>query len=441
MKVPCLYRMMEIFGLKACHDHPLAGHPGQMKTLEILHQDYFWPRMHDDMTTFMKSCIPCGWAKAHRHKPYGMLQQLPIPECPWHSMLMDFIEQLPPSSGFTMILIVVDRLTKQALFLPTTDKVTSKEVANLYFKNIFSRHGVLAHITSDCGAEFISHFFHSLSTLLGIRLHFTSGYHPQADGQTEHVNQTLEQYLHIHCNYQQDDWSSWLPIAEFAYNNAESTATGTTPFFTNKGYHPELPTDPDCLSTSHAAHQFVTNLSDVHAHLRKNLAITQQCTQVSVDAARAPAPPLNIGDKVFLHAEFIHTMRPLWKLADKYLGPFKIIGVAGPASFILPDGMRHVHLVWHVSQLKPAHDAYFEGHMQLPPLPIEVEGEAEHEVADILDSKLDHRQKEPLVYLVKWTGYEGMPDESSWEPAAHLEHVPGLVQEFHCQHPDKPGPT
>jgi hypothetical protein len=157
--------------------------------------------------------------------------------------------------------------------------------------------------------------------LLGIQLHFTSGYHPQADGQTERINQTLEQYLCIHCNYQQDDWSSWLPIAEFTYNNAESTATGMTPFFANKGY-------PNCLSTSHAAHQFITNLSDVHACLCKNLAIMQQCTQVSADTVGAPAPSLNVSDKVFLHAEFICTTRPSRKLMDKYLGPFKIIGAA-----------------------------------------------------------------------------------------------------------------
>ena len=103
---------------------------------------------------------------------------------------MDFIEQLPPSSDYSAILVIVDRLTKQALFLPTTDNVTSEEVAQLYFKNVFSRHGVPTHITSDRGTEFISHFFRSLGTLLGIRLHFTSGYHPQADGQTERVNQT-----------------------------------------------------------------------------------------------------------------------------------------------------------------------------------------------------------------------------------------------------------
>ena len=76
-----------------------------------------------------------------------------------------------------------------------------------------------------------------------------------------------------------------------------------------------------------------------------------------------------------------------------------------------------------------------------PPLPVEIEGEAEHEVAGILDSKLDQRRKEPLVYLVKWTGYEGTPDESTWDPTEHLEHAPDLVHEFHCQHPDKLGPA
>jgi hypothetical protein len=356
---------------------------------------------------------------------------------------MDFIEQLPTSSDYSVILIIVDRLTKQALFLPTTDNVTSEEVAQLYFKNVFSRHGVPTHITSNRRAEFISHFFRSLGTLLGICIHFTSGYHPQANGQTERVNQMLEQYLRIHCNYQQDDWSNWLPIAEFTYNNAESLATGPTPFFANKGYHPKLPTYPDRLSTSHAAHEFVTNLADVHARLHENLAVTQQCTQLSTDAAWTPAPTLSIGDKVFLCAEFIQMTWPSRKLADKYLSPFEIIGVAGPASFVLrlPDGMRRVHPVWHVSQLEPTHDAHFEGRTQPPPPPIKVKGEAEHEVAGILDSKLDRRWKEPLVYLVKWTGYEGTPDESSWEPTEHLQHALDLVHKFHCQHPNKPRPA
>ena len=102
---------------------------------------------------------------------------------------------------------------------------------------------------------------------------------------------------------------------------------------------------------------------------------------------------MKIGDKVFLRADFIRTTQPSKKLADKYLGPFEIIGIAGPMSFILqlPDNYRRLHPVWHVSQLEPMHEADFEGRTQSAPLPIEVEGQEEHEVAGILDSKLDRR--------------------------------------------------
>ena len=93
--------------------------------------------------------------------------------------------------------------------------------------------------------EFISTFFHSLSKVLDMKLHFTLGYHPEGDGQTECTNQTLEQYLQAFCNYQQNNWSDLLPIAEFAYNNTPNATTGLSPFYANKGYHPDLSIHPE----------------------------------------------------------------------------------------------------------------------------------------------------------------------------------------------------
>ena len=149
---------------------------------------------------------------------------------------MDFIEQLPSSDGFTTILVVVDRLTKQSIFIPTTDEVTSAELAKLFVQHIFAKHGVPTHVTSDRGSEFVSRFFRSLGTVLDMCLYFTSGYHPEADGQTEQVNQTLKQYLQYYISYQQDNWVTLLPLAKFAYNNSPSKTTGVSPFFTNKDY-------------------------------------------------------------------------------------------------------------------------------------------------------------------------------------------------------------
>jgi len=118
---------------------------------------------------------------------------------------MDLIEQLPASAGHTAILVVVDRLSKQGIFIPTHDTLTAVQLAGLFVLHVFSKHGVPGHVTSDHGSEFVSHFFRSLGTALGMKLHFTSGYHPERDGQTERVNQTLEQYLRAYCNYQQDN--------------------------------------------------------------------------------------------------------------------------------------------------------------------------------------------------------------------------------------------
>ena len=131
---------------------------------------------------------------------------------------MDFIEKLPPSSsGYTAILVIVDRLSKQGLFIPTHNMITSQQLAQLFILHIFSKHGIPSHVTSDCGSEFVSHFFRSLGIALDMKLHFTSGYHPEGDGQTERTNQTLEQYIQVYCNYQQDNWDELLPLAEFAY--------------------------------------------------------------------------------------------------------------------------------------------------------------------------------------------------------------------------------
>ena len=108
---------------------------------------------------------------------------------------MDFIEKLPMSNSSNMILVIIDRLTKQLIFIPTVNTITSPMLAQLFVLHVFSKHGIPSHVTSDCGMEFISAFFCSLGKVLDMKLHFISGYHPEGNGQIEHANQTLKQYL------------------------------------------------------------------------------------------------------------------------------------------------------------------------------------------------------------------------------------------------------
>ena len=212
-------------------------------------------------------------ANPQRHKPYSLLKQLPIPKRPWNSISMDFIETLPTSSGCNSILVIVDQLSKQGIFIPTTIHCTSKDLAMLFVMHMFSKHGVPEHVTSNCGPEFVSHFFCSLGKALDMKLHFTSGYHLEGDRQTEWTNQTLEQYLQIFCNYQQDNWYTLL--AEFAYNNTLSATTRISPFFANKGYHLNLTVHPERDLASSHARDLVVNLNELHQELKYAISKAQ----------------------------------------------------------------------------------------------------------------------------------------------------------------------
>lgn len=172
------YRSTCLTLLQSCHDHHLAGHPGISKTTQLLCQQYFWPNVTQDVTCYVQSCPTCHHAKTVHHKPYGPLQFLPIPEQPWSSILMDFIEGLPMSSGHDTILVIVDQLTKMALFIPTHAEDDSPQLAKIFLAHIFSKHGTPTDIVSDRGKHFVSHFWSSLCMLLGIKSNLSTMYHP-----------------------------------------------------------------------------------------------------------------------------------------------------------------------------------------------------------------------------------------------------------------------
>jgi len=355
---------------------------------------------------------------------------------------MDFIEKLPSSSGFDTILVIVDRLSKQAIFIPTHNTITSAELARLFITHVFSKHGVPSHVTSDRSSEFVSHFFHSLGTALDMRLHFTSGYHPEANGQAERTNQILEQYLCIYCNYQQDNWSELLPLAEFAYNNAPSATTGVSPFFANKGYHPNLSVYPERDIASSRACNFVVDLDELQSTLKEEIAKAQRYYQPSANSHRQQPSDFQIRQSVFVRSQYFRTTRPSKKLSERYLGPYKIIAQPSPQSFTLqlPETMRAVHPVFHISMLEPATPNTFQQHSEPPPAPVIIDGELEYEISKIVDSKIDRRRACKLLYKVIWLGYEDTDNDSEWLPATELEHAKELLSDFHLRYPSKPGP-
>src|SRR6185437_6153401 len=163
--------------------------------------------------------------KSSNHKPYGLLQPLPIADRPWSSISVDFITQLPESNGYTAICIFVDRFTKMAHFAPTTDNVDAEGTVQLFLERVFSAHGLPDDVVSDRDVTFTSKFTKSIFKALCIKQNLSTAFHPRTDGQTERVNSILEQYLRCYIDYQQTDWSALLPVAEFAYNNTIHSST------------------------------------------------------------------------------------------------------------------------------------------------------------------------------------------------------------------------
>jgi len=137
--------------------------------------------MQEFIKDYVKTCSVCSWNKSKRHKPYGLLKQLLIPLQPWKSISMDFIKQLSEFQGYTDILVVIDWLTKQTIFTLTQKSIDTARLATIFVRDMFSKYRVPAHVTSDQGSKFVSKFFKVLALTLNMKLHFTSGYHPEAN--------------------------------------------------------------------------------------------------------------------------------------------------------------------------------------------------------------------------------------------------------------------
>ncbi|MBW0529962.1 hypothetical protein O181_069677 [Austropuccinia psidii MF-1] len=216
---------MQLNILQKHHESPLAGHPGQEKTLKLIKRDFYWAGMNKFIKDYVSSCQQCSRNKNIHHKNFGLLNPLQILSGPWNSLSMDFITQFPLSNNFYSILVVVYRFSKMSIFIPAYGTITALDLSQIFINHVFSKHGILASIISDRGSLFVSSFWTKLCQNLKISKDISTAFHPETDGQTKRVNQILEQYLWMYVSYHQGDWYTWLPLAEFAYNNAENTST------------------------------------------------------------------------------------------------------------------------------------------------------------------------------------------------------------------------
>jgi len=185
---------------------------------------------------------------------------------------------------------------------------------------VWKHHGLPDDIVSDRDSKFISHFWQSLMDLLSVKLNLSTAFHPQTDGQTERVNQTLEAYMRNYCSYQQDDWSDLLPLAEYAYNSAVSEATKFSPFCANYGFEPRTNwpnPKPSSEWDNPASSVTVSQWEAIWSTMHENLGKTRLRMARWYDKHHLKAPEFKPGDEVMLDRRNVQTKRPMNKLDHK----------------------------------------------------------------------------------------------------------------------------
>ena len=308
--------------------------------------------------------------------------------------------------------------------------MNTKQFKMLFINNIYRLDRLPADITTDRDPLFTSELWKETTKQLQIERKMSTAFHPQTDGQTERTNTILEQYLQAYVNYQQDNWTELLLLAEFAYSNSRQETIKHTPFFANYGYHPTYE------SIGHLTPQKNTNLSQLHDRLREEITLAQLRQKENYDRHRKPDPNLKSEDKVWLNERNIRTTRLSKKLDNKKVGPFTILAKVGKSSYKLevPPSMR-IHSTFHISLLEPYSDNSLPSQRKEPPPPIDTKGEPEYELDELVDSRLYGGTH--LQYRAKWTGFPPEHDKV-WYPANNFENASIAIERFHQSYPHKP---
>jgi hypothetical protein len=224
-------RELKLAILKEMHNLAYARHPGYQKTMAAVKSHYFWLGLKKESVEYIVRCMECQKVKAEHRHPAGLLQSLPIPEWKWEVVTMDFITGLPRTSKqHDSIMVVVEKLTKVACFIPlkTTQKAT--DVPDIFLKEVVRLQRIPKTIVSDRDPKFTSNFWKGLFKGFEMNLNFSTVYHPEFDGQTERVNRVIEDILRMYVMDKPSRWEDYLHLVEFSYNNGYHTSLKMSPF-------------------------------------------------------------------------------------------------------------------------------------------------------------------------------------------------------------------
>lgn len=418
--------------LKALHSSAIGGHSGRKASYQRIKRIFYWPSLKQDVDSFVAQCPVCQKNKGENYPYPGFLDPLHIPDMVWTHLSMDFVEGLPKSDGMDVIFVVVDRLSKFAHFIPLAHPFTVQTVAQAFLDNVIKLHGPPLAIVSDRDRIFTSTLWQDIFKAMGIELRYSTSYHPQSDGQTERVNQCIENYLRCMTSSHPKRWIKHLGLAEYWYNTSFHSSLQKTPFEAMYGYPPPAISEyslPDAITPE--AVEFLTDRQAFLQQLKSNLAAAQTRMKKYADRKRVDRS-LEVGNMVYLKMQPYRLnafgIRSHIKLQSKYYGPFRVLARIGQVAYklLLPEGVG-IHPVFHISQLKKHIGPRAVPCADLPL--ITSDGTIQTEPVLVLETRQIPRNNVVVVqWLVQWANLP--PDDASWEDADFIKRTfPGFFKQ------------
>ncbi|KAK5785564.1 hypothetical protein PVK06_040160 [Gossypium arboreum] len=429
----CVPRNSELISmiLNEAHCSRMSIHPGSTKMYHDLRRQFWWHGMKRDISDFVSKCLICQQVKAEHQVPMGLLQPIMIPEWKWNRVTMDFESGLPVSaSKKDAIWVVVDRLTKSAHFIPVRTDFSMDKLAELYVSQIVRLHGVPISIVSDRDPRFTSRFWKKLQEALGTKLHFSTAFHPQTDGQSERIIQILEDMLRCCILEFSGSWERYLPLIEFAYNNSFQSSIKMAPYEALYGRKCRTPLFWTELGESKIfGVDLIKDAEQKVRIIRESLKAASDRQKSYADLKRRDIE-YQVGDKVFLKVspwKKILRFGRKGKLSPRFIGPYEISERVGPVVYrlILPPELERIHDVFHVSMLRryrsdPSH--------VINPSKVEIQPDMSYEEEPIrILAREVNELRNKRVPLVKVLWLKHGIEEATWEPENSMkERYPNL---------------
>jgi ribosomal protein L21E len=374
--------------------------------------------MKREVAEYLARCLECQLVKAEHQHPAGLLQPLPIPEWKWEIISLDFITGLPRNAKQNdSIMVVVDKLSKAAHFIPVKSTYKAINIAEIFMKEIFRLHGIPKVIISDRDVKFTGNFWKALFQGLDTKLNFSTAFHPQTDGQTERVNQVLEDMLRMYVMNQPKKWEEYLHLVEFAYNNSYHASSKFSPFEVLYGRKCNTPISwSSPVDRIMLGPELLKEMELTVKQVQQNLKEAQDRQKSYADLKRT-FREFEVGDHVYVKVKPRKSSLRLGssvKLSPRYCGPFEILARIGPVAYqlALPANIR-VHNVFHVSLLKKyVHDATHV--IDWTDIQVEPEGDFQVEPECIIDTR-EHVLRNRTIRQVKVQWRHLSPAEATWE--------------------------